>query len=400
MAASVQVGQESSEVAITPDGSYAYVTNLGAGSVSVISTATNTVVATVPQLRAASVGVAITPDSAFAYVANYDANPGTVSVIATATNTVVANIQVGSGPYLVAISPDGAFAYVTVAGLGVVEVIATATNTVVATIPVGIGPRGIAFTPDGAFAYVTNELSSAGPGTVSVIDTATQLVVATIPVGGTNPFWVAISPDGAYAYVAIDNSTTVQVIATATNTVVATIPVGSGPGGRRWSAGVAFQPNNPSPLRLSVNHGGNGGTVTLNILGNGIPAGVTASLVCPNQPVVLGTNTSVTSYRTALTTTFDLTGTNPGQCAVVMTKLDGSTVTVPEPFIVDQGGAPDVRISKIGTTPVPGYDATYLITLANVGNVDAQGGILDDLLDASFSLLSVTPSTPCHSPRS
>ena len=186
-----------------------------------------------------------------------------------------------------------------------------------------------------------------------------------------------------------------QVIATATNTVVATIPVGGGPGGLGGGpAGVAFQPNNPSPLRLSVNHGGNGGTVTLNILGNGIPAGVTASLVCPNQPVVLGTNTSVTSYRTALTTTFDLTGTSPGQCAVVMTKLDGSTVTVPEPFIVDQGGAPDVRISKIGTTPVPGYDATYLITLANVGNVDAQGGILDDLLDASFSLLSVTPSTP------
>ena len=180
-----------------------------------------------------------------------------------------------------------------------------------------------------------------------MIDTATQLVVATIPVGGTNPFWVGISPDGAYAYVAIENSTTVQVIATATNTVVATIPVGSSP------VGVAFQPNNPSPLRLSVNHGGNGGAVTLSILGNGIPAGVTASLVCPNQPVVLGTNTTVTSYRTALTTTFDLTGTNPGQCAVVMTKLDGSTVTVPEPFIVDQGGAPDVRIYKIGRRRCP-----------------------------------------------
>ena len=99
-----------------------------------ISTATNKVVATVPPVEGASIGVAITPDSAFAYVANYNANPGTVSVIATATNTVVANIQVGSGPYLVAISPDGAFAYVTVAGLGVVKVIATATNTVVATI--------------------------------------------------------------------------------------------------------------------------------------------------------------------------------------------------------------------------------------------------------------------------
>ena len=318
------------------------------GSVSVISTATNKVVATVPPVEGASIGVAITPDSAFAYVANYNANPGTVSVIATATNTVVANIQVGSGPYLVAISPDGAFAYVTVAGLGAwSRLIATATNTVVATISVGIGPRGIAFTPDGAFAYVTNGLpnvSSAGPGTVSVIDTATELTVATIPVGGILPL-LGRHQSGWSLRVCRDwRLTTVQVIATATNTVVATIPVTGGPGGLGGSpAGVAFQPNNPSPLRLSVNHGGNGGTVTLNILGNGIPAGVTASLVCPNQPVVLGTNTSVTSYRTALTTTFDLTGTSPGQCAVVMTKLDGSTVTVPEPFIVDQGGAPDVR---------------------------------------------------------
>ena len=52
-----------------------------------IYTATNVIVATVP---VAGNGIAITPNGAFAYVANvFSAN---VSVIDTATNTVVATV--------------------------------------------------------------------------------------------------------------------------------------------------------------------------------------------------------------------------------------------------------------------------------------------------------------------
>ena len=75
-------------------------------------------------------GVAVTPNGAYAYVANND--PGTVSVIATATNTVVATVTVGVNPYGVAVTPNGAYAYVANYGPGTVSVIATATNTVVA----------------------------------------------------------------------------------------------------------------------------------------------------------------------------------------------------------------------------------------------------------------------------
>ena len=79
-------------VAITPDGAFAYVTNLSLGRVSVIETASNTVVATVV-VGVEPRGVAITPDGAFAYVMNQDS--GTVAVIATASNTVVAVVPVG-----------------------------------------------------------------------------------------------------------------------------------------------------------------------------------------------------------------------------------------------------------------------------------------------------------------
>jgi YVTN family beta-propeller protein len=167
----------------------------------------------------------------FAYVTKEFSN--TVSVIATATNTVVATVSVGTTPFGVAITPDGTHVYVAnnVAQDATVSVIATATNTVVATIPVGSRVVWVAITPDGTHAYVTNQDAN----TVSVIATATNTVVATVSVG-SGPVGVAITPDGTHAYVTNFRDTTVSVIATATNTAVATIPVGSGP------AGVAITP--------------------------------------------------------------------------------------------------------------------------------------------------------------
>jgi YVTN family beta-propeller protein len=78
-------------VAATPNQAFVYVTNGGSDTVSVIATATKTVVATVPlPVDATPAGVAVTPDGAFVYVANSEIN--SVSVIATARNTVVATI--------------------------------------------------------------------------------------------------------------------------------------------------------------------------------------------------------------------------------------------------------------------------------------------------------------------
>jgi len=224
--ATVLVGLYPVTVALTPDGAFAYVTNCDSGTVSVIATATNAVVATVP-VGTTPLGVAITPNGAFAYVADWYSNAA--SVIDTSTNSVTATVPVGVNPWGVSITPDGALAYVADTGSNAVSVITTANNTpdlkrVVATVPVGAAPVGVAITPDGAFAYVANR----NDVTVSVIATASNTVVSTVPVGG-NPHGVAITPDGAFAYVAVFGSNFVSVIATATNTVVATIPVGCNP---------------------------------------------------------------------------------------------------------------------------------------------------------------------------
>src|SRR5215469_16917540 len=95
-----------------------------------------------PALSLGLLGVMLcsTPAEAkpFAYVTN--SGSGTVSVIDTATNTVVATVPVGSDPNGVAITPDGTRTYVTGSPTSVID---TSTNTVVATVPVGGNPSGV-----------------------------------------------------------------------------------------------------------------------------------------------------------------------------------------------------------------------------------------------------------------
>jgi YVTN family beta-propeller protein len=94
-----------------------------------------------------------------AYVTNNSSS--TVSVIDTATSTVVATIPFGQLPFDIAITPDGTQAYVTPLGFNsakTVSVVNIATNTV-ATILVGVNPLEVAITPDGTRAYVTNNFS-------------------------------------------------------------------------------------------------------------------------------------------------------------------------------------------------------------------------------------------------
>jgi YVTN family beta-propeller protein len=268
-----------SAVAITPDGKHAYVANFTSNTVSVIDTATNMVVGTPIPVGMTPFGVAVTPDGTQAYVTNLGLlGVSTVSVIATASNSVVATVAVGTNPAGVAVTPNGKHAYVANGGSNSVSVIATATNTVVATVAGVSTAEEIAMTPDGKHAYVTNELSK----TVSVIDTATNTVEpATLPVG-LDPLGVAITPDGKHAYVANlgSNPGTVLVIDTATNNVVATVGVGNEPSG----VGIIPPPPGTPFLALSANLEIAFGTAPNQdafVLGSGFTLSSTAPVINP-----------------------------------------------------------------------------------------------------------------------
>jgi YVTN family beta-propeller protein len=89
--------------------------------------------------------VAITPDGSRAYVT--DDVDNTVSVIDTTSKAVVATITVGAHPIAVAVTPEGTLAYVTNNNSESISVIDTAKNTVVATLEGGSHPWGVAITP-------------------------------------------------------------------------------------------------------------------------------------------------------------------------------------------------------------------------------------------------------------
>jgi len=97
-----------------------------------------------------------------AYVTNSDG--ALVSVIDTATNTVIASIPspVGGQPLYAAVTPDGTKVYVANSGANTVSVIATATNTVTATIPVDNSATAVAVAPDGSKVYVTGWTNPSG----------------------------------------------------------------------------------------------------------------------------------------------------------------------------------------------------------------------------------------------
>ena len=254
----VAIGGYLGAVAITPDGTRAYITNELGDSVYVIDTSTNTVSAPV------SVGdspnsVAITPDGTSAYVTNYI--DGTVSVIDTATNLETATVTVGALPQAVAITPDGTQAYVAFRNTGTISVINTATNavdvsaqkTLFAPDANGEGSTAIAFTPDGTKAYFTNT----GKSTVFVLNTATNAVTTVTGVG--QPQGVAITSDGTTAYIP-DRYGFLSVMTTSDNSVSATVTLGGTP------VGVAISPEGTKAYVVNATLG------TVSVIDTGISA--------------------------------------------------------------------------------------------------------------------------------
>jgi len=225
----IGVGFGPTSIAITPDGSRAYVSNTSASTVTPINLATNTALSSIA-VGTLPLGIAITPDGSRAYVANLISN--NVSVIALATNTVIATIPLTGSPSGVAVTPDGSRVYVTESSGGTTP-IDVATNTAGAAIPASEG-SAIAITPDGKHAYTVTANGNSIP-----IDLAAATAGAAIVVGGS-PSDIAILPDGSRAYVPSPGTSDQLVpIVLATNTALAGFPVGNNP------EGIAIVPNQP-----------------------------------------------------------------------------------------------------------------------------------------------------------
>ncbi|PYM62021.1 MAG: hypothetical protein DMD79_11525 [Candidatus Rokuibacteriota bacterium] len=142
-------------------GSRLYVSEWNGGGVTVIDVHGLRVLGHVPTGAHAS-ALTLSPDGTRLYVAN--ATSDTVSVVDTATDTVVGTVDLapypgapmGSLPNAVAVSPDGRTLYVANGGNNDVAVVDTTTFRIRGLIPTAWFPSALAVSRDGRLLYVLN----------------------------------------------------------------------------------------------------------------------------------------------------------------------------------------------------------------------------------------------------
>ena len=206
VAATVKTGEGPHEVAVSPDGERAVVTNYGGqgapgSSLTVIDVRGGRALRTLqlgPYRRPH--GIQYAPGGRDLLVTSEDSKA--LLVLDAASGRVRRRIDTGQQvSHMVAVAPDGRRAYVANIGSGSLTVADLAAGKVVATIPTGAGAEGVAITPDGRSVWVTNREAD----TVSVVDTATLKVVVQLP-APSFPIRVQITADGRRAVVSCANS--------------------------------------------------------------------------------------------------------------------------------------------------------------------------------------------------
>jgi len=167
-------------LAITPDGNKVFVCNGYSKNISVVSTAENKVIDTIPMV-ATPIGIDISPDGKVAYV--IERQSGGYSLVAAVdveTHKVIKRLMdpIGFGnPFEIVFSPDGQHAYF--GGVdGEIVVVMDVESGATRYIEVGLNPFNITLTKDGQLLYVSNMSSD----DITVINTKTEMVVDRIPI--------------------------------------------------------------------------------------------------------------------------------------------------------------------------------------------------------------------------
>lgn len=224
--ATVQVGREAREVAATPDGRKAYVSNFGSQSVAVVDLDARKVVKTIGAAGFQGPhGLQVTPDGRWLLVTS-EGNRRLVLIDAR-RDVVVRSVTTSQrGSHLIAMTANGRQAYVANRGSDTVSLVRLPELRLQRSIKVGTGPEGIAAAPNGRLVVVALQST----GQVALLDTGTDQVVARLPVGQA-PIRVAFAPHSFTALVVNRDSDDVTVLDVLSRKVTRTIRVGRRPGG-------------------------------------------------------------------------------------------------------------------------------------------------------------------------
>jgi YVTN family beta-propeller protein len=172
--------------------------------------------------------VVATRDEKKLYVANIGS--GSVTVIDRASGAVK-SIPTAAGAEGIDLSPDGREVWVTNRAANTISVFNAATDEIIATFESGgTMPIRVKFTPDGKEAWVSNARSNS----VTMFDAATRKLLATVEVGAV-PVGIQMTPDGRRAFVANTNANQVTVLDVPGRKVLRTFTTGTEPDGMAWA---------------------------------------------------------------------------------------------------------------------------------------------------------------------
>ncbi len=270
----IGVGDHPNGACISPDGSRAFVTNYEGNSVTVINTLTHLVDTTImlssnlPRVAAFSI------DGSKAFVTTQSGNLFTIDVLA---DTVISSIYLGSLPYSIGVHPSGNKLYIGHSS-GEIRVVDITNNTIEAVIPTGIQSSShVVITSDGTKVFVGGQQSDS----IKVISTLSNQITASFSIGGTGLNGIVINRAGSKLYLSKQYSNDVRVINAITYSIENIIPLGVQP----W--GLSLNPDNTKLFVTSPSIGVvKVISTSSNLLTNTIPVGSVPW--CYSHPFVTG----------------------------------------------------------------------------------------------------------------
>lgn len=223
----ITVGKAPVGVAVSSMLHRAFITNVDSSDISVIDTNTNQVVDTI-KTGGSPVGIALAPNHQALYVADWYSDR--ILEINTADYKQQREVIVTKAPAGLIVSPDSKTLYVAARDSNEIVVIDTGEFAITKRVTVGKHPFGLTLSADGSTLYSVNVVEK----TVSIIHTSTWQQ-SKIKVG-EHPYCAVASPDNKTLYVTNTQDDTVSIIDLASQKTIATLDVGMTPEGISYDA--------------------------------------------------------------------------------------------------------------------------------------------------------------------
>jgi len=201
---------------------------------------------------------ATTTLTGYAVVTNSGAN--TVSIVSLANNSNVASVTVGHAPVAVAVDPAGSTAYVANYDDATISVVSLGAHAQTNLVSVGAYPAAVAMDPSGASFWV------GGDGYIDQFSTSSLALEASYGVGGFVSSLAVSQGQGEifYTVAATSGGVAAEAQSIGSHQVIASYSFGTQPVSGCWGCGGPTDP----PLQANS-------TLVSNILNNGLAVGAT-----------------------------------------------------------------------------------------------------------------------------